>query len=146
MHKQRGFSVFKLLLFLAVLGAAAAAGYKIIPVYNAQWKIQDTFDSVALNMANETEFDIANRLPDLFHIKYLAHNDVPQEFYDNMVITSSDGKVTISSSYHVTVWLFGPVQDVDPESMYTEKDLKGMDKIRAKGRLDFDFKPYAETP
>ena len=72
--------------------------------------------------------------------------DVPQAFYDNMEIKADAGRVEISSFYHVEVWFLGPVEGIDPDSEYTEADLKGMDKIRYKLHQEFDFEPYAKTP
>jgi len=146
MKNEQGFSMIKIMFWLVVIGFGVVAGYKVIPVYNANWKVQDTFDGVVRNMADKSESDIRKRLPDLFHIKYLARGDVPKAFYDNIVISTDRGKVEISSEYSVTVWLLGPVEDVDPNSEYEESDLKGMDKLRHKARQDFYFEPYAETP
>ena len=146
MKNEQGFSMIKLLFLGAVIGFGVMAGYKIIPVYNAQWKIQDAFEALTRNMADKDETRIRRRLPDLLKMKYLAHGDVPQEFYDNIVISADGGQVEISSEYHVTLWLLGPVEGVDPDSEYDESDLKGMDKIRHKLRQDFDFEPYAKTP
>jgi len=146
MRNEQGFSMIKLMFWGAIIGAGLFYAYMIIPVYNAYWKVQDTFEGVAHSMANRSENDIRRRLPDLFHIKYLAAGEVPDEFYDNLEIKAEDDRVEISSYYHVTVWLMGPVEGVDPNSDYTESDLKGMDKLRAKLRQDFDFEPYAETP
>ena len=146
MKNEQGFSMIKLLFLGAVIGFGVMAGYKIIPVYNAQWKIQDAFEALTRNMADKDETRIRKRLPDLLKMKYLAHGDVPQEFYDNIVINADGGTVEISSEYHVTLWLLGPVEGVDPDLEYDESDLKGMDKIRHKLRQDFDFEPYAKTP
>jgi hypothetical protein len=146
MKNEQGFSMIKLLIWLALIGAGVMAGYKIIPVYNAQWKVQDTFEALSRNMADETENKIRRRLPELLKIKYLAKGDVPDAFYENIIIKADGSRVEISSHYHVTVWLLGPVEDVDPDFEYTEADLKGMDKIRHKLRYDFDFEPYAKTP
>ena len=146
MKNEYGFSMIKLLFIGALIGAVVGAGYKIIPVYNAQWKIQDAFEAVSRNMADKDEVRIRERLPAMLKMKYLAHGDVPQEFYDNIVISADGGQVEISSEYHVTLWLLGPVEGVDPDSEYDEADLKGMDKIRHKLRQDFDFEPYAKTP
>jgi len=146
MKNEQGFSMFKMMFWGAIIGAGVVYAYMIIPVYNAYWKVQDTFEGVSRSMAGSSEGEIRARLPDLFHVKYLAAGEVPNEFYDNLTIKSDGGHVEISSSYHVTVWLLGPVEGVDPNSNYEEKDLKGMDKLRAKLRQDFDFKPYAETP
>jgi len=146
MKNEQGFSMIKFLFLLALIGAVVVTGYKIIPVYNAQWKVQDAFESITRNMADKDEGKIRNRLPALLKMKYLAHGDVPQEFYKNIVISADGSKVEISSEYHVTVWLLGPVEDVDPDSDYDESELKGMDKIRHKLRQEFDFEPYAKTP
>ncbi|MFC1542845.1 DUF4845 domain-containing protein [Pseudomonadota bacterium] len=146
MKNEYGFSMIKLLFIVALIGAAVGFGFKIIPVYNAQWKVQDAFEALSRNMANRDETSIRKRLPTLFKMKYLASGDLPQEFYDNIEITADGGKVEISSEYHVTVWLLGPVEGVDPDSDYDESELKGVDKIRHKLRQDFDFEPYAKTP
>lgn len=146
LKSERGFSKIKLLFWLLVIGVGVVVGFKIIPVYNANWKVQDAFDAIARNMSGSTEERIRNRLPELFKVKYLAHGDVPKEFYDNIVIKTDGNRVEISSEYHVTVWMLGPVESIDPDSDYDEADLKGMDKIRHKLRYDFDFEPYAETP
>jgi len=146
MKNEYGFSMIKLLFIGAFIGAAVVVGFTISPVYNAKWKIQDTFEGLSRSMADSDEIRIRNRLPALFKMKYLARGDVPQEFYDNIEITADGGKVEISSEYHVTVWLLGPVEGVDPDSEYDESELKGMDKIRHKLRQDFDFEPYAKTP
>jgi len=145
MRNEQGFSMFKMMFWGAIIGAGVVYAYMIIPVYNAYWKVQGTFDGVVDSMSGSDERAIRARLPDLFHIKYLAAGEVPQDFYDNMKIRRIDGKLEISSSYHVTVWLMGPVEGVDPNSDYEEKDLKGMDKLRAKLRQDFDFEPYAKA-
>jgi len=146
MKYEQGFSVMKMMFWGALLAAGVIYGYMVIPVYNAYWKVQDTFEGVSRSMADKTEAQIRARLPDLFHIKYLAPGEVPQEFYDNLEIKTDGGRVEISSFYHVTVWFMGPVEGVDPASDYEDKDLKGMDKLRARLRQDFDFEPYAETP
>jgi len=146
MKNEHGFSVIKMLIMLALIGAVVITGYKIIPVYNTQWKVQDVFESVSRNMADKDEAAIRKRLPTLYKVKYLAQGDLPKEFYDNLVIRADGGQVEISSEYHVTVWILGPVEEVDADSEYEESDLKGMDKIRHKLRQDFDFEPYAKTP
>jgi len=146
MRYQKGFSVIKLLFILAVLAAGTVAAYKIIPVYNTYWKVQDALESVSRNLSNQSAENVRVRLPSIFHAKYIALNDLPREFYDNLQIKADGSRVEISSSYHVTVWLLGPVESVNPDAEYTARDLKGMDKLRDKARIDYDFKPYAETP
>jgi len=146
MQHERGFSLIKFLFILSLLGGGVWYGWLIIPVYNAHWKVQDVFDSLSRNMANDSEEAVRARLPELFRIKYLYKNDVPQEFYDNIKIKADGGRVEVSSYYHIIIWPLGPVENVDPESDYDPKDLKGMDKIRDKLRLNYEFEPYAQTP
>ncbi len=145
MRNEQGFSMIKMMFWGLIIGVGVVYAYMIIPVYNAYWKVQDTFEGVVHSMSDSSESAIRRRLPNLFHLKYLAPGEVPQEFYDNLEIKIDSGRVEISSFYHVTVWLLGPVEGVDPNSDYEEKDLKGMDKLRAKLRQDFDFEPYAKT-
>jgi hypothetical protein len=35
---------------------------------------------------------------------------------------------------------------VDPDGEFNASDVKGMDKLRLKLRMDFDFSPFAKTP
>jgi len=148
MRNEQGFSMIKMMFWGGIIAAGVVYVYMVLPVYNAYWKVQDTFEGVAKTMKNASEQDIRQRLPDLFKIKYLASNDVPQEFYDNMEIKADAGRVEISSFYHTEVWFLGPLEGVDPEAepKYSEADLKGMDKIRYKLHQEFDFEPHAETP
>ena len=143
---ERGFSLIKLMFFLAMLAGVIWYGWLLVPIYNAQWKVQDAFDALSRNMADASEQEVRRRLPELFKIKYIAHNDLPPEFYKNIKIQADGGRIEISSNYHITIWPLGPVESVDPEEEYDAADLMGMDKIRDKLRLDFDFEPYAETP
>jgi len=146
MKYQSGFSMIKILFWILVIGSAVVVGYKIIPVYNAYWKAQDTFEAISRNMADGSERDVRRRLPEVLKIKYVLPGDLPDEFYKNIVIKADGNSVEISSKYHVTVWIIGPVQSVSPDSDYQEIDLKGMDKLRHKLRYDFDFEPHAKTP
>lgn len=146
MRKQGGFSVIKLLFGLAVLAGVVWYGYNVIPVYNSYWSVKDAFQSIAHDRANQDAADIREALPDILHVMYINPDDLPKEFYTNLEIKADGNRVDISSHYHVTVWLLGPVQGVDPDSNYDKADLKGMDKLRDKARLDFDFEPHAETP
>jgi len=144
--REGGFSFIKLMLFLAVLAAGSWTAYNVLPVYNAYWKVQDVFESASRNLTDKSAEEIRARLPELFFVKYLNEKDLPDEFYDNLEIRNEGGRVTLSSSYHVTVWLLGPVESVDPDSDYDPHELRGMDRLRDALRLDFDFEPHAETP
>lgn len=145
-HNERGFSLIRLAFWLAILATVVWYGWLLTPVFTTHWKVQDAFDAISRNMANASEEAIRSRLPELFKVKYIDPEDVPEEFFDNIAIKADGSRVVISSSYRVTVWPLGPVQGVDPEEEYDPSMLKGMDIVRNKLRLDFDFEPYAETP
>ncbi len=144
--RQRGFLSIGTMLFLAVLVAGGWTAWKVLPVYNTYWKVQDVFESVTRHLSGASAGDIRARLPGLLAVQYLKEGDLPREFYDHLDIQADGNRVRISSFYHVTVWLLGPVESVDPESDYDPKDLPGMDRLRDALRLDFDFEPHAETP
>jgi len=146
MQNQEGFSVIKFLFMIAVLAAGTWATYNILPVYTTYWKVQNALDAASRDLTNQSAEEIRAKLPDIFQVQYIGTNDLPQEFNDHLKIKKEGGKVEISSTYHVTVWLLGPLESVNPDEEYTAKGLKGMDKLRASARLDFDFEPYAETP
>ena len=146
MQREAGFSLIKTTFWLMLLGIVVWYGYLLIPVYNTYWKVQEAFESVSRNMADADEEAIRQRLPELFRIKYIAKDELSDEFYENLEVKADGKSVEISSYYHVTVWPLGPVESVDPDEEYKETDLKGMDRLRKKLRLDFDFEPYAETP
>jgi hypothetical protein len=146
MRKQAGFSLIKLMFWLALLAGGVWYGYNVIPVYNAYWNVEDVFKSVSRDLANDDASEIRQRLPDIMHVKYIAPGDLPPEFYNNLEIKADGNSVDISSYYHVTVWLLGPVESVDPNSNYNKDDLRGMDRLRDKLRLNFEFEPHAKTP
>ena len=139
-RNQAGFSLIRLLFWLAVLSGLVWTGYQVIPVYNTYWNVQDTFKGISRDMASDSAETIRERLPDLLHIKYIAPSDLPKAFYKNLKIQADGNHVAISSHYHVTVWLLGPVTGGNGALP------SGMDRLRNKARLDFDFKPHAATP
>ena len=146
MNLQTGFSKIKLLFWLAALAAIVWSSYIILPIYTTYWKVQDAINSAAEGMIGETETKVRRRLPEIFKIKYIAKSDVPDEFYRNLIVEVSPERILIESKYDETIWLFGPVKDVGPDGDYEKEELKGMDRLRAQGRLDFHFAPYAEFP
>ena len=147
MRHERGFSMFGMLFWLAILSAAVIYGYKVLPVLNTSWKVQDLFESVAHKMANESDDEIRRRLPELMRIKYISEDDLPQGFYNSLRIISAGEKVDIASTYHVRVWLLGP-PEVQPGSdgEYDAEKLRGMDRVRYRLKQDFTFEPHATTP
>lgn len=145
-QSQSGFSVIKFLFWIAVLGLLVSIGFKLLDIYQTSWKVQDVFDGISHNLADSSEETIRKKLPTLFKVGYIDHDDLPEEFYANIKIRISIGRVEISSSYQETLWPLGPVEKRDAEGMYHPDDLTGLDVWRDKTRQDFYFEPYAKTP
>ena len=138
--------MFKIAFWLGLLAAGILVGSKVIPVYYDNLKIQNIFEGVSQNLSNSSETDAKNRVTELLQIQSVDVQALPKEFFKNLVITKKNGKLNISSSYHVRLWLLGAPQSVDPDEDYAEKDVAPMDKLRLRARLDFDFSPAATTP
>lgn len=145
-RNESGFSKMKLLFWIAILAALAISGFQLLRIYQTSWSVQDVFDGVSRNLAGSSEDAIRKKLPELFRVSYISPNDVPEEFYDNLLIRSSDGRVEISSSYMDTLWPLGRVENVDEEGTYDPLELSGLDILRDKIRHDFYFEPYAKSP
>ena len=146
MQTERGFSTIKMIFWLAVIGAAGWVAVAVTNVYYLEWKAQDVFDGITHNMSSKSVPEIQAKIPELYRLASIQHGDLPQEFYDNLLILATGSKVDISTFYHVTVWLIGPPEGVNPDEEYDDADLKGFDKVRAKLRMDFDFAPSSSTP
>ena len=119
--------------------------WQVIPVYYNNIKINNVFEGVA-QKTSLTETTAGWRINKLFDIQSIDIEALPKSFFDNLSITKENGKFKIGSEYHITLWLFGKPQKIDPESDYKESEVEPMDKIRLTGRMDFDFAPYQETP
>lgn len=146
MQRQAGFSTIKGMFWLALIGAAVWLAALLLPPWITYWQVQDAFESVARQMAHAQESEIRQRLPQVFQVMQVDTEDVPQAFYDNLQIEADGNRVSLSSEYRVTVWLLGPPEQVDPEDPQSVATAQGMDLLRLKGRVDFDFAPHAETP
>lgn len=141
-----GFYIMKILLWIVVLGFLILNGFQLLTIHQTNWKVQDVFDNISRKMSDSSEDKIRKKLPDLFKVGYISRDDVPEEFYDNLLIRFSDGKVEISSSYMETVWPLGRVENVDKEGTYDPQELTGLDYLRDKTRYDIYLEPYARTP
>ena len=141
-----GFYIMKILFGIVILGALVLNGFQLLTIHQTNWKVQDVFDNISRKMSDSSEDKVRKKLPDLFKVGYISHDDVPEEFYDNLLIRFSDGKVEISSSYMETVWPLGRVENVDKEGTYDPLELTGMDYLRDKTRHDIYLEPYARTP
>jgi hypothetical protein len=138
--------MFKLLFWLALIGAGVFVGGQTIPVYYNNLKVQNIFEGTAENLSSQTEGEIKRRIDELFKIQTVDLQALPPEFFDNLSISKEDGKLQIGTEYHITLWLLGPPESVDPDKDYKESEVKPMDKLRLRARMDLDFSPYAESP
>jgi len=142
-HSERGFSMVKMSLWLAIIGFIIWYGALVFQAHYTNWKVQDVFESVTTNMGNASTDEIHARLPQLFKVMYLSVSDLPPEFQDNLRIRREGSMLEVSSLYTVVIWPLGPVEKVDEEGGYDIDALEGMDILRDKLRLDLEFEPYA---
>jgi hypothetical protein len=138
--------MIKFFFWVVFLGFLVVNGFHLLTIHQTNWKVQDVFDNISRKMPDSSEAAVRNKLPDLFKVGYISHDDVPEEFYDNLLIRPSNGQIEISSSYMETVWPLGRVENVDKEGTYDPLELTGMDYLRDKTRYDIYFEPYARTP
>jgi len=138
--------MFKLLFWLALIGGGVFVGGQVIPVYYNNLKVQNIFEGASENLSTQTEDEVKRRIDELFKIQTVDLQALPPEFFDNLIISKEDGKLQVGTEYHITLWLLGPPESVDPDEDYKESEVKPMDKLRLRARMDFDFAPYAESP
>jgi hypothetical protein len=138
--------MIKFFFWAVILGVLVLNGFQLLTIHQTNWKVQDVFDNISRKMPGSSEAAVRKKLPDLFKVGYISHDDVPEEFYTKLLIRFSDEKVEISSSYMETVWPLGRVENVDKEGTYDPLELTGMDYLRDKTRYDIYFEPYARTP
>jgi len=138
--------MFKLLFWLTLIGGSIFVGAQVIPVYYNNLRIGNVFEGVTQNMNDKSENEVRGRITELFVIQSVDFKILPDDFIQNIVVNNENGKLQVSSEYHVVLWLLGKPQSVDPEEEYKESDVKPMDKIRLRARMDFDFAPSKQTP
>lgn len=148
MEHQRGFSLAGLLLVVALLALVVDYGYHIIPVYTVKGTIQNIFRSLATHHPDYTQEEVRRKLPEIMRVEYLdPEKDVPEEFFDNLVVVSEDGKMDISTEYQVEVWPLGmPEPFRDPDVDEEDVELSLFERLQLKARLVFDFEISAHTP
>jgi hypothetical protein len=142
-RSERGFSVFKLLLVLAVAGFLGLNGALIGNAYYVNSKAQHCFNLLAQSMPTASVPEARAKLDDLFRLQYLYKEDLPSEFYDALQIKATGDMLEVSAHYSVTVWPFGKVADVDENDTYDPAALTGLDALRDQTRIDLTFEPYA---
>jgi len=143
-NSEQGFSVVKLLFWLAVLGFFIFNGFLVLHAYYTNWQVQHCFEGLVHNRAAQLgELEARDKLDELLSVQYLEKDDLPAGFYDHLQIKVSGDMVEVSSSYSVTIWPFGKVEHVDESGDYDPESLSGMDILRDKTRIDLLFEPYA---
>ncbi len=138
--------MFKLLFWVGLIGGGVFVGGQVLPVYYNNMKIENVFEGVAQNMPSSQEEDVRKRINELLKVQSIDMSALPAEFSENLTVSNKNGKLQVGSEYHITLWLIGKPVSVDPESDYKESEVKPMDKLRLRARMDFDFSPYRETP
>jgi len=142
-RSEQGFSIVKLLFWLALACFLAFNGALIFQANYTNWKVQDSFDGLVDGPSQQNSLAARFKLDELIRLQYLDKDDLPTEFYDKLKIKVTGDILEVSSSYSVTVWPFGKVEAVDKDGTYAPDELTGMDAIRDKTRIDLTFKPYA---
>ena len=138
--------MFKLLFFVAVVGFVLLNGGLIGTAYYNNEKVQDCFESLTRNMPEASVPEIRLKLDALFRVQYIATDDLPQGFYDALQINATGQGFEISSSYDVSIWPFGSVENRDEQGEYLPDELSGVDILRHHTRIDLRFDPYAISP
>jgi hypothetical protein len=137
--------MFKWAFWLGLIAAGIFVGGQVIPVHYNNMKIQNVFEGVVSGLADKSEEDIRDRINELFRVQTVDMTILPKEFYENLTVTRENDKLQVFTDYHVTIWLLDRPRSVNPDGEYKASDAKGMDKLRLKARLDFDFSPFAES-
>ncbi|MDX8388643.1 MAG: hypothetical protein R8M46_08975 [Ghiorsea sp.] len=137
--------MFKWLFWLGIIAGGVFVGGQVIPIYYNNLKVENVFEGTSQNLKNSDTAAINSRIQELFKIQSVDLKALPPEFSKNLTIKTVDGKLQISSKYHIVLWLLGEPQSVDPDQAYKESEVKPMDKLRIRARMDFDFAPFAES-
>jgi len=135
--------VFKLLFGIAVAGFLILNGALIGNAYYINSKAQRCFELLTESMSGASAPEAQAKLGELFHLQYLYKEDLPPEFYGALQIKATGDMLEVSSSYSVTVWPFGKVEDVDEAGTYDPATLTGLDALRDQTRIDLTFEPHA---
>jgi len=131
---------------LGLIAAGVFVGGQVIPVYYNNMKIENVFEGVTTSLADQNVSKVKGRMFELLDIQNIDRKSLPKTFFENLEVTKDEGKLQVGSTYHIRLWLLGEPKSVNPDQDYKESDVKGMDKLRLKLRMDFDFAPFAETP
>jgi len=138
--------MFKLIFWLGLIGGGVFVGGQVFPIYYNNVKIDNVFEGIATNLVSASESDVRKRLRELLDVRGVDVKALPDDFLDNLEVIKENGKLKVSSEYHVIVWLLGEPVNMDFEQDYKESEIEPMNKLRLKARIDLDFYPSQETP
>ncbi|HID36168.1 MAG TPA: DUF4845 domain-containing protein [Ghiorsea sp.] len=139
--------MFKVLFWLGLIGGSVLVAAQTIPVYYNNMKIENAFQGISQKLVQKSEADIRSRILRLLNVQSVNLEVLPDTFFENLTIKKENGKFTLSSEYHVTVWVLGKPKDIEVDERYEEEqDISLIEKIKYSARIDFDFLPFAKTP
>jgi len=137
--------MFKLVFWVALIGIPVFVGAQVVPVVYNNMKIENVFEGASKNLIKSSETDVKKRIYELLRAQSVDFKILPKTFSENFIVEKENGKLYISSEYHVVIWLLGK-PSIDPDGDYNESDVSASDKLKVRARMDFDFAPHAETP
>lgn len=141
--REAGFSLFKMMFWLALVGFVLLNGALIAQAYYNNSKVQDIFESLSQKMPEADASAVQAKMDVLFRLQYIEKQDFPDTFYDELFINATGYGLEISSLYDVTIWPIGQVEAVDAAGEYKTDDLAGLDVLKHRLRIDLTFEPYA---
>ena len=136
--------MIKLLIWLSLLGFVVFNAAMVLQAFYTNWKVTACFESLVDHPAAST-LEPRAQLDRLFSLQYIQHDDLPDEFYEQLQINSTGHIMEVSSSYHLTIFPFGQVQDAGEPGVHDSQALGGLDALRNATRIELFFEPYAIT-
>ncbi len=127
--------VFRLLLLTVVIWT----GGQVMRAYYNNWQVEDVFQLLVEHMSGSSEREVKQQMDMLFHLKYIAKDDLPEAFFTHLNIrVDQQGGMVVASTYSVTVWPLGKVQGDEKTSL-----LRWLDHWRYRARFQLSFSPHA---
>ncbi len=99
-HRERGGAKLKAILWTAVLLAGLYAAFKVVPIYFANYQLQDQMQTEArfATVNHRTDEDLRNVI-----YKEIQDRDIPARREDIKILENSQRGVRISVDYTATV-------------------------------------------
>jgi len=138
--------MIKISFWVIALSITIVTSLQVFFVYYNNIKVEGAFEGAANNLSSLSTLEMKNRLPNLFIIAQVHLEDLPEEFFENLVVKKESDKFKLSSEYQVVVWVLGEPDMVNVDEVEEELNVSLIEKLRRIARIDFYFSPYAETP